>query len=168
MSRSRCYRDSHQKGWDSVLILSVGSTSRTRVLACPCGGPRMLGPTMADELWMYGRKMCNKDCGRWAVFDTDGQEPLYWCPLCWNANEAVDVDTWWSWRMNSLAPRSSLQATLDVPDVSAIVRSFVVHRPDKYTNCCRCDDWNTSPCIISWFDDGWVCPDFWHNRKRRG
>ena len=168
MSRSRCYRDSHQKGWDYVLILSVGSTSRTRVLECPSGGPRMLGPTMADKLWMYGRKMCNKDCGRWAVFDTDGQEPLYWCPLCWNANEAVDVDIWWSWRMNSLAPRSSLQATLDVPDVSAIVRSFVVHRPDKYTNCCRCDDWNTSPCIISWFDDGWVCPDFWHNRKRRG
>ena len=115
---------------------------------------------------MYGRDMCINNCGRWAVFDPDGEEPEWWCPLCYNAEEVVCIKGWWRQHMASLAPRSSLQTLLDAPDISEIVSCFVVLRPTKYTNCCRCDDWNAFPCVNSWFDDGWVCPDFWHDRNR--
>jgi hypothetical protein len=115
---------------------------------------------------VYEREMCNKNCGRWAVFDTDGEEPEWWCPLCYNAEEVEYVNRWWCWHMASLAHRSALQILMEVPDISVIVLSFVVHRPDKYTFCCRCDDWNEVPCVSSWFDDGWVCPDFWHDSRR--
>ena len=141
------------------------------LLFSPFFPPLVSGPTMAHHPVMYGRMMCNTNCGRWAVFDTDRAEPRQinmgsWCPLCYNVNEAGDVNVRWRTRMTRLASQSSLQALLNVPDVTEIVRSFVTFRPDKYTDCCRCGDWVAFPCVNSWFDVGWVCPEYWRDHHR--
>ena len=108
---------------------------------------------------MHGRHMCHTECGRWAVFEVDGHTPVFVCPICMTEGGVREVNMWWRWKQSSFSRRSGLRTALAVTDVSEIVFSFLQERPSRYDSCCRCDDWNRTPCLDSWFDRGWVCPD---------
>ena len=130
----------------------------------------------------WGRKLCVMGCGRWAVYDQDGETLAWLCPLCWCVAEAEAIDHWWEWRKMSLqshpspnilrslqslrAPRAPLLQILTNPDVSDLILSFLEERPGRYDMCCMCGDVSDTPCHNEWFEDGWVCPDHWQVRVR--
>ena len=120
----------------------------------------------------WGRKLCVMGCGRWAVYEQDGETTAWLCPLCWCVAEAEAVDHWWQWRRMSLQshpspiPRAPLLQILTNPDVSDLILSFSEERPGRYDMCCMCGDVSDTPCPNEWFEDGWVCPDHWQVRVR--
>ena len=110
----------------------------------------------------YGRKMCEEWCGRWAVYEADGETTRWYCPICYCTTSARDVDQWWNWRKISLSRRhgSPAQHVLALPDVTDLIRSFLLIRPGRYDMCCCCEDGDPPPrCETAWFDQGWVCQD---------